>query len=338
MIETVAKEVVVTGATGFVGSYLCAFLLQKEYKIQAIVRTSSNLTLLNKICSYYQVDSTSIEFIHASLDDTETLAEIFVNKVAVFHCAACVSFWQKDHQTLFDTNVLGTASIVNACLLAKTTLVHCSSIAAFGRTMQNNEFITENSTWQESPYNSDYAKSKYLSEMEVWRGIEEGLNAVICNPAYILGAGDGKSGSNLIIQKVLQNNPYFPLGSNGFVGVSDVAKFLIFLFEKNLRNNRFLCLSENLSYKDLLQNMAKIFNKKPPQKPLKKWKLKMVYPILFVLEKLRIPTPIPYQAVRTSSYSAKYKSVHSNLISTFEYKSIQEILFETKDILFSERF
>ena len=105
----------------------------------------------------------------------------------VYHCAAIVSFDPKDKDHLLKINIEGTANVVNACIDAGVKkLVHVSSVAALGR-IRKGETVTEKMNWTEETSNSIYGKSKYLGELEVWRGIGEGLQAVIVNPTVIFG-------------------------------------------------------------------------------------------------------------------------------------------------------
>ena len=120
----------------------------------------------------------------------------------LYHCAAIVSFNKKNKDKLFKVNIEGTANVVNAALDAGVQkMVHVSSVSALGR-IRENEIVTEEMNWTEESSNSQYGKSKYLGELEVWRSIGEGLQAVIVNPSIIFGGSDWSKGSSEIFKSV----------------------------------------------------------------------------------------------------------------------------------------
>ena len=165
---------------------------------------------------------------------------------------------------MMDVNVEGTKNMVNISLIKGIKKIcHVSSIAALGREKSGTQ-ITEKSKWSESKNNSNYAMSKYKAEMEVWRGIEEGLNAVIVNPGVILGTGDWSKGSSKLFQLVWNGMPFYTLGVNGYVDVNDVSRAMIELMEKNISKERFVLVGENLQMKNYLDSVAEKLGKKKP--------------------------------------------------------------------------
>jgi nucleoside-diphosphate-sugar epimerase len=144
-------------------------------------------------------------------------------------------------------------------------MVHISSVAALGRTA-NAETIDESKQWEENNLNTSYAISKFNAEMEVWRGIGEGLNAVIANPSTILGYGDWNNSSNAIFRNVYNEFPWYSNGINGFVDVEDVARATVLLMETNISNQRFIMNGDNWSFRHLFNTIADGFGKKHPHK------------------------------------------------------------------------
>lgn len=185
---------------------------------------------------------------------------------AVIHSAARVAFRKKEHAAMLHTNIEGTANMVNAALLKKVPrFVHISSVASLGRTTQGEE-VTEKKNWEDNDSNSVYALSKYHSEMEVWRGIGEGLDAVILNPSTILGYGDWHQTSCALFKNTWDEFPWYTNGINGFVDVKDVARAAVLLMESGISNERFIVNGENWSFKQLFDTMADAFGKKRPAK------------------------------------------------------------------------
>lgn len=248
--------ILVTGATGLVGSHLISALLAKGLPVKALYRTD-----IPSIS-----DSSKIQWIKADILDIVALEEAMEGVTQVYHCAAIVSFSAKNKKALHHTNIEGTANIVNACLNAAVEkLVFVSSVAALGR-IRENQSINETMSWSEETSNSEYGKSKYFAEMEVWRGMGEGLNVIIVNPVIILGAGDWTKGSTAIFKSAYDEFPWFTDGSSGFVDVLDVVDAMILLMESNLSSQRYIISGANLPYRDLFTMIANAFHKRPPHK------------------------------------------------------------------------
>ncbi|MBA3986674.1 MAG: NAD-dependent epimerase/dehydratase family protein, partial [Flavobacteriales bacterium] len=227
--------ILVTGGTGLVGAHLLFFLLRKGNRVRAIHRTNSNLLAVKDVFSYYMENPDllyqKIEWVEANLNDIPALTEAFHGIDKVYHTAAYVSFDPKNFNKLRKSNIEGTANIINLCLYFKIKkLCYMSSIATLGEG-ENFKFITEKSVWNPDEKNSVYAITKYGAEMEVWRGVQEGLNAVIMNAGVILGSGFWKSGTGAIFSKVYKGLNYYTNGETGFVDVRDVVKICTSLME-----------------------------------------------------------------------------------------------------------
>ncbi|OAQ38455.1 nucleoside-diphosphate sugar epimerase [Pedobacter psychrophilus] len=263
--------ILITGATGFLGTELAFQLLQTETKIRCAKREHSKIPL--KLNPY----ANNIEWVNADILDLSDLAEAFKDVTKVFHCAALVSFETDLKKKMLAVNAEGTANVVNLCIENNIEkLVHVSSIAAIGEA-KGDELITEKNFWEGFENHDGYAVSKYRGEMEVWRGINEGLNAVIVNPSVIIGEDAGKEGSGAIFETIRNGFKYYTQGGTGFVDVKDVAKTMILLMTGDIVNERFILNSENISYKDLFAKTAQIFGLPIPEKEAKPWMLNMAW-------------------------------------------------------------
>jgi len=252
--------ILVTGATGLLGSHLIHELLQSHTQIKALVRNKAGIEVVRKTLSYYIANTDEIlariEWTEGDICDLFSLHKAFEGVTKVYHTAAVVSFSPKDNAKLFEINVGGTTNVVNMCLEKDIEkLCHVSSIAALGRE-KNTGIVDENAPWETHAKRSAYAKSKHMAEMEVWRGMAEGLNAVIVNPSVIIGPGNWHKGSSKIIQSVWEGMKYYTEGITGFVGVKDTASFMHKLMESQISAERFVVSSENMSYKSLLYLIA----------------------------------------------------------------------------------
>ncbi|MEO8412015.1 MAG: NAD-dependent epimerase/dehydratase family protein [Ginsengibacter sp.] len=249
------KKILVTGAAGLVGEELVKQLLDAGYHVNAMYHTSL-LTITHPRLIIQQCD----------ILDTTSLEEVMKGITHVYHCAAIVSYEPKDKYRLLKINIEGTENVVNACLNAHVQkLVHVSSVAALGR-LRTGETVTEQMNWTEETSNSIYGKSKYLGELEVWRGIGEGLEAVIVNPSIILGGSNWDSGSSALFKSAYSEFKWYSEGISGFVDVRDVARAMILLMNSNITGERFIVNAENLSYKEIFYLMAECFGKYPPPK------------------------------------------------------------------------
>jgi dihydroflavonol-4-reductase len=248
--------ILVTGGSGLVGSELITQLLQQGNVVKAIY----NKTLLPNF------NSPNLHQVQCNILDVIGLQEAMQGVTHVYHCAAIVSFNPKQKQNLFKVNIEGTANVVNAALEAAVKkMVFVSSVAALGR-IREDKPIDETMNWTPETSNSLYGQSKYLAEMEVWRGIAEGLDAVMVNPSIILGNGNWDDSSTKIFKSVYEEFPWYTDGSTGFVDVKDVAKAMINLMESPITAQRFIISAENKTYQQVFNLIANGFGKKQPQK------------------------------------------------------------------------
>ena len=248
--------VFVTGATGLVGSFLVQALVQQGKPVRALYRSS--------IPSYTGADK--VEWVQGDILDVIALEEALAEVEQIYHCAAVVSFHPKKKDELYQVNVEGTANVVNACISTGVQkLVYVSSVAALGR-MRGQSAIDENMQWSPKANPSEYGRSKYLAEMEVWRGIGEGLKAVIVNPTIILGSGDWNSGSSQIFKSVYNEFPWYTSGATGFVDVLDVVKAMQLLMDSDVSAQRYILNAVNMPFREVFAIIAECFGKRQAHK------------------------------------------------------------------------
>lgn len=260
--------VLVTGSTGLLGSHLLLDLVRHGKKVRALVRNREKIKNVELLFHYYAPDSaaeflSSIEWFDGDVCDIFSLEDALDGISEVYHCAALVSFDPSDRRRMTEINDIGTANLVNACLDAQIRkLCHVSSTAALGRS-KSNEMITEKTQWKNAPENTWYAITKYNAEREVWRGIEEGLCAVIVNPSVILGPADWNSGSTAMFRQGSGGMKFYTEGGNAIVDVRDVSAIMLQLMESQIEEERFLVTGENIRFRDLFNKIAHAFGKKP---------------------------------------------------------------------------
>lgn len=283
--------ILVTGGTGLVGAHLLFNLLNENQSVRAIYRNEKKFKTVKRIFSYYtktpDVLFNSIEWVKADLNNIPDLTEAFNGITHVYHCAAFVSFEPNNFELLRKTNIEGTANIVNQCLSNQVIkLCYVSSIAAIGTPTNNAQLITEDTDWNQEFDNSVYAITKYGAELEVWRGTQEGLDAVIVNPGIIIGPGIWNYGSGSLITMVNKGMTYYTTGSTGYVDVNDVVSCMVTLMKSNIINERYILVSENLSFKDFIYKTANYLNVVPPKKKATKLLLALGWRLDWIKQKL----------------------------------------------------
>lgn len=253
--------VLVTGGTGFLGSYIIKELVEKNYSVRAIRRNTSKLPFYIPPEIFEKV-----EWVEGDILDTVSLDQAMEGIKTVIHSAAIISFHRVDKKRMYHVNIQGTANVVNAALEKNIgRFVHISSVAALGRSKTGGN-VNEEKKWQDNNVNTHYAISKHKAEMEVWRAIGEGLNAVIVNPSTVLGFGDWNTSSCRIFKTVYDEFPWYTTGINGFVDIEDVAKATVLLMESNISEERFIVSGDNWSFQQLFNTIADGFQKKRPHR------------------------------------------------------------------------
>lgn len=320
----------VTGATGLLGSHLLVELLKRDKVIRALKRSSSNLNDVKAVFDHFFGDRSTamfnkIQWVEGDILDICSLDEGIRGCDTVYHCAALVSFVKRDWKRLMKINKEGTANVVNVCLDTKVKkLCYVSSTAAIGRSTTSSIY-DETSKWKNSSENSNYAISKYSAENEVWRAHEEGLDVVIINPSVILGVGNWNESSLSIFKVVKKGLKFFTPGTNAFVDARDVAYIMAELVARNIVNERFLVISENVPFKDLFEKIAFEFGVKAPSIAVKKWMPGIAWRIEGLLaflfgRKQNITKETAQSSMATHCYSNEKVKTALN----FEFISIEE--------------
>ena len=358
----------ITGCTGLVGSHLTASLVNRQQTtdnsrdvtpvasdvtniasdvtiveskriIKLLCRKNSDLSLLKKVLSRYGFNDIpeNIEFVYGDVTDYDILEEAMKDADEVYHCAAVVSFDPSDKKSLMRVNVEGTRNMVNAALQCGVKkFCHVSSIAALGRALEG-ETIDEESPWTHSKNNSVYSNSKHEGEMEVWRGIAEGLNATIVNPSLILGAGRWDSGSCELFNTIAKGFPFYTTGINGFVAVKDVVRAMITVMENNKFGQRYCLNGTLISYKDLFNLMAENFKVKAPHIKVGKNLSEVAWRIFWLIGKIQGKKPlITKETARTSTRKYSYSSAKIIKELDFKFTPIEDSVKEICEIYKSE--
>ncbi len=318
------KQILVTGGTGFLGSYLLRYLLREGYtRIRVLRQVNSDMNLVADIAD-------QIEWVEGDVLDIIGLEDAMYSVQQVYHCAAVVSFDPRDYDRVRQVNVDGTANVVNAALYANVEkLVYVSSIAAIGRS-KNNNIVTEETKWERSHYNTEYAISKYLGENEIWRGMMEGLQVAIVNPGLLLGSGHWNKGTGNFFRLIWRKFPFYTDGVSGFVDVRDVARFMLLLMESDVAGERYILNAENLTFQTVLNEIAFHLKMPPPRIRITPFLQQLIWRFEWLRSKLFGAKPfITREIAKNAMHTFFYQNDKSITDFDFQYTPIRQTIAET---------
>lgn len=321
------KNILITGITGLVGSFTARRFLKEGFNVVGLKRINSDLSLLKDI-------ENQIVWHEGDILDILALEKVIENVNYVVHAAAIVSFAPKDRNKMFKTNVEGTINVVNLCLEKKIKkLCFVSSVAALGRKIPNENIanhvvkIDEKATWEDNPLNSNYAKSKYLAEMEVWRGQSEGLNSVIVNPSIILGEADWNKSSTQLLKFVYDEHKFYPAGNLNYVDVEDVVTCIYQLIISDISDERFILSAGQITYKEFFEKVAPRFHKKAPSTLLNKSLTRIVWRLEAIRSFFTRNAPlITKETALSSSHSFDYQNNKIKNALHISFRNLDESL------------
>lgn len=324
--------ILVTGGTGLLGSHLLFELCKQGFRVRALYRNESKIKTVLPLFKHYSPEQAEqlfqqIEWVKGDIDDIFSLEDALEGIDKVYHCAALVSFDAADRAELIRINEKGTANVVNACLDANISkLCHVSSTAAIGRS-KDDSLIHEKTQWKNAPENTWYAISKYNAEREVWRGIEEGLPAVIVNPSVILGPGDWNSSSTSMFRNGSKGMMFYTDGGNAFVDARDVADIMVKLMESPITEERFLCVAENRSFRSLFDEIAQAWGKRKSRYRAGKFLSGIAWRMdKFISFFLRRKALLTKETARAARRTYRYDNSKIKQALNFEFRSIKDTI------------
>lgn len=310
-------KILITGITGLFGSYLA-----REFcaigEIHGLKRADSDTSLIddmNSAIAWHEGDVGDYESIENAMEDIDL----------VIHAAGMVSFLSADQEKLLKVNVEGTANVVNAMLEKGVyKLIHISSVSAIGRT-GDDLVINETQKWTASPLNTSYSISKYLGELEAWRGAQEGLDIIVVNPSVLLGKVSDIRSSSAMYQYVIRGNKFYPKGDINYIDIRDAAALTFELYKKGVWNERYILSSESISYQEFFSKIAFRVGKRPPIWPLSN-KFLGIVSIYLRIRSLIVSTPYNKEAAKTAQLKISFDNSKINQLINPVYRSIDETL------------
>ncbi len=252
----------VTGGSGLLGQWLLSELVRQGHSVRACYRGTIPASLPQDAAVG------AVEWLEGDILDPLFLQQAVTGVDIVYHCAALVSFAPRDADEQWRVNVTGTTNVVDALLshAPQARLCHVSSVAALGTMPDGGPDVDETAQWDPAADHTAYAESKYAAELEVWRGINEGLTSVIVNPSVILGPADPKRSSTQLFRYAQQQHRYYPGGHLNVVDVRDVVAALLQLpLRPDLLGERYVLSAGSLSYEAFFRLAADALGRRAPQ-------------------------------------------------------------------------
>ena len=332
----------VTGGTGLVGAHLLYELTSAGKQVKALKRDTSDVSQVLKTFSYYSENPETIynriEWVNGDILDYFSLEKLLIGVSEIYHCAAIISFNPKERKTMISNNVQGTSNLINAALENSIKkFCHVSSVSALGNA-DNGMFVTEDTNWIPSKKVTGYSESKFYSEMEIWRGIEEGLDVVIVNPSIILGPTKWENGSAQFFKLMNEEFKFYTRGVKGFIDVQDVVKVMITLmdeqhFEK-VKNQRFLLNAENLSMQDLFFRIADALEKPNPKYFTSDLLLGIIWRVAKMVSFISGNPPfLTHETAYEANKNCYYDGSKIKQFINFEYTPIKDTIIQTSGFL-----
>ena len=327
----------VTGVTGLIGSHLVLRLAEEGMPVSALFRNENGKSEVFNLFQFYGKENlfSQVQWVKGDVDDADDMFDLTEGMHTVFHCAAIVSYHRKEATRMLEVNINGTKNVVNACIENEVKhLIHVSSISALGDS--KGEVIDEETPRDFNDYHSNYSKGKYLSEQEVWRGIQEGLNATILNPGVIFGPNNCTRSSGTMIARIEKGLPALPAGGSGIVSVLDVVEVMIRAAKQAPTNERYILCAENIRMSELFTKIADALHVKIGKTIAKKWQIKLVFYMealveIFTGKRATITREIirNYDEVKqfdgskaTRAFGFEYRNTFSSIEDTIRYYKV----------------
>jgi dihydroflavonol-4-reductase len=288
-------KVVVTGANGFLGSWLTKALIAKGFDVHILARPKSDLSELAGL---------HFKTLYGDVLDPRSLESAFQSASGVFHLAGVVAYRPEQRSLMEQVNVTGTKNVIAACEKMRVRkLLHLSSVVAVGASRTPHQVLNEDSTYDLTNLNLGYFETKRQAEILVQQAFQRGaFEAVIVNPSTIYGAGDAKKGSRSIQLKVAQGRfPFYTPGGASIVGVEDVVEGVLSAWERGRPGERYILSHENWTVRELLTAIAKEAQVEPPHWKLPAWVLHAAGMIGDRLQPLGLRGPVTRENAWTST-------------------------------------
>jgi dihydroflavonol-4-reductase len=251
-------KLLVTGASGFVGTWMTKKLLDKGHDVRVLTRSGR---------VDFEFDTSRIEVVRGDVTQFESVLSATKNIDSVFHLAGVVGYSRAARTEMYTTNVLGTKNVVKAVIQNQCRrLVHMSSVVAIGAGFNDQQILNENSEFNIHHLDLGYFETKHEAEVIVHKAVKDGLlDAVILNPSTIYGPGDAKKGSRSTQLKVARGSfPFYTSGGVNIIHIDDVTEAIYRAWQIGQKGERYILAGENIRIQNLFEMIAAEAGVKPP--------------------------------------------------------------------------
>lgn len=270
-------NVLITGATGFVGSNLAAALAARGDRVRVLRRAGSRMDALEGI---------PVEEIVGNILDPGSVPAAMEGCDLVFHAAGLSHYGRTLRNIVYDVNVQGTRNVMQAALHARVPrVVHTSSIAALGFPPRG-QVADESQGFPDELRWWAYGHSKHLAEEEVRKMVAQGLSAVIVNPAIVFGPRDVNFISGVLLRASVRGHLRFvPPGGSSVVHVGDAVAGHLAAAARGRTGERYILAGENLTHREIARIVAEVTGGPGPLAVLPHWSLP---PLAWVMDTLNV--------------------------------------------------
>jgi dihydroflavonol-4-reductase len=256
---TSGDKVLVTGASGFVGSAVAAKLVERGFSVRALVRATSPRAHLAGL---------DLEYVQGDLRDAETIRPAMAGVRYLFHVAADYRLWARDRNEIVINNVTGTRVMMEEALRAGVErIVYTSSVATLA-VQRDGTSVDETVPLEELKAIGAYKRSKVAAERLVERMIaQQGLPAVIVNPSTPIGPRDVKPTptGRIIVEAARGRMPAFVDTGLNLVHVDDVAQGHLAALDRGKIGERYILGGQNVQLSEMLTVIANLIGRRPPR-------------------------------------------------------------------------
>jgi|GEM_PF-1433917 len=242
------QSVLVTGGTGFIGSYIIRKLITEGFtKVHAIQRSTSSFDLIPSAIRE------KVTWHICDMTDFDELDRLVIGKEVIIHCAAVVSFWPRQYEMMHKINHLAVKRLVEIAEKHQVEhFVHLSSVEALGH---QEEWNNEESAYDESTALSEYSIAKHRGDLEIQ---SSSLNYTIYHPGFVLGGGHWEKAPLSFIKMIYDGMRFYPSGMIGLVDVRDIAQVLVDnLKNKSMYKSQYILVSDNVKHQYYFEEVAR---------------------------------------------------------------------------------
>lgn len=314
------KKILVTGANGFLGSWVTRALVDEGHEVYALVRPSSDLS---------ELDGVRCKYIHGDVTDVHSLLEAVRDMDSVFHLAGVIAYKKSQRALMDKVNVQGTANVLEVCREFKIRrLVYLSSVVAIGAGYTQDQVLNEDSPYNIADLDLGYFQTKHEAEKLVKAACDRHeVDAVILNPSTIYGRGDAKKGSRKMQLKVAQGKlKFYTSGGVNVVAVEDVVAGILSAWKKGRTGERYILSGENILIKDLFAMIAAEAGVKAPSHQLPTELLHAVGAIGDFMERLGLKGPLSRENAHTATMYHWFDSAKAQKELDFKPRPAREAI------------